>query len=494
MLKLRDTKAVLLFLLFSYALVSIPHLTFGQTPMPAPGPPLLTLENAHELALKQASAFEQAKIAELSAAEDVLQSRAAFYPRITANPTFIYNSPSRGATDPGSFSFIGANAITEIQALAGASGEIDLSGKLRASLRKSSALLEAAKAGSEIARRALLQAVDDAYFAVSLGAARRQAAGNNLETAKAFVELTKKLVVGGEVAQVDLLRAELQLNGRVDDLEQAKAAEEIALVNLRLLIGYDASQKIRTLDLLATTPLPADTEGINAEQIRNRPEFAFFDAQRRAADNDVRAARAERRPQLSYSLVGGFASDSLKPTPLRLHSGVLATVSLNIPIFDFGASRSRERQALQRKQQVESTAKLAALSLTQLYQSSEIQSRSARIRIANATSGLSAAQQNLEISISRYKAGEAQIIEVSDAQNTLNSQRFALAQALYDYQVALAHLREEVREGQARVVLLRRGLARGRAPLPRLLPPQGLPRHPQHRRRRRGHELPAAGA
>ena len=35
------------------------------------------------------------------------------------------------------------------------------------------------------------------------------------------------------------------------------------------------------------------------------------------------------------------------------------------------------------------------------------------------------AQRNLDLSIARYRAGEAQIIEVTDAQNTLASQRAA---------------------------------------------------------------------
>jgi outer membrane protein TolC len=51
------------------------------------------------------------------------------------------------------------------------------------------------------------------------------------------------------------------------------------------------------------------------------------------------------------------------------------------------------------------------------------------------------AQDNLSASIARYRAGEAQIIEVTDAQTTLVAQRSALYQASFDYQVALARLK-----------------------------------------------------
>jgi len=45
-------------------------------------------------------------------------------------------------------------------------------------------------------------------------------------------------------------------------------------------------------------------------------------------------------------------------------------------------------------------------------------------------------------SIARYRAGEAQIIEVTDAQTMLVTQRAALYQALFDYQTALGRLRQ----------------------------------------------------
>ena len=43
--------------------------------------------------------------------------------------------------------------------------------------------------------------------------------------------------------------------------------------------------------------------------------------------------------------------------------------------------------------------------------------------------------------LERYRAGEAQIVEVTESQSTLSAQRAALSQALFDYHVALARLR-----------------------------------------------------
>lgn len=409
-------------------------------------PTILTREEAVRLALQQASAFEQAQFGERSAAEDVQQAQSAFYPRLIASPSLIYNSPSKGATEPHTPSFIGSNAITEYQGLGGATGELDLSGRLRATLRRSRVLLAAAHAGTEIARRALIQAVDEAYFGLSLAVARVRAAEQNLTTANEFAQITELLVKAGEVAQVDLLRAQLQVTTRRDELEQAQANETAAMDALRVLVGADlttpAVTPLVTIDLMTSLPIAGELDQYTFAMIRQRPEFLFFDAQRRAVEDEIKLARAERRPQFTYSLSGGFASDALRPTPLRLHSGVLATVGVTIPIFDWGASRSRERQAQFRLQTVESTRKVTTLALNQQYSTARVQAMSAAARIRIAGTGIADATRNLEISIARYRAGEAQIIEVTDAQNILTTQRAALAQALYDYQIALARLRQ----------------------------------------------------
>src|SRR5215831_11062104 len=97
---------------------------------------ILTRDEAVRLALIQASTFQQAKLNELIAAEDVRQARAAFFPVINSPSEFIYTSPIHGVTleppSPGAPqmpSFIANNAGTEYRGVLGLSGELDLSGR-----------------------------------------------------------------------------------------------------------------------------------------------------------------------------------------------------------------------------------------------------------------------------------------------------------------------------------------------------------------------------
>ena len=123
------------------------------------------------------------------------------------------------------------------------------------------------------------------------------------------------------------------------------------------------------------------------------------------------------------------------------HTGVSAAVSFSIPIFDWGASRSRETQARLRVQVAENERTLALCGFTQQFYAAQAQVANAAARINLAREGVAKAQDNVAASIARYRAGEAQIVEVTDAQTTLVEQRSALYQAIFDYQTALARLR-----------------------------------------------------
>lgn len=405
---------------------------------------LLTLDEALRLANVQASAFQQASLNEQIAAEDVKQAQAAFLPRVTAPLSYLYTSPALGVSPgtPRTPSFIANNAIGEYQAYVNIAGEIDIAGRLRASLAKNRALLEAAHAGTEVARRALGQAVIEAYYGLALATAQRSAAEHNLQAAEEFEHTTSLLFSGGEVASVDLTRAQLQTINRRDELERAKANEEVAAGSLRILVGYDFTSPINTTDLALAAPVAAELLQFKVTEVSRRPEFAQFDAQFRAAKEEVRIARADRLPQLSYSILGGFDTDSLRPPRLKEHTGVSGAVSLTVPIFDWGASRSRERQAALRAQLAESERAIALRGFTQEFYAAQAQAASAATRIRLAGTGVAQAESNLNASIARYRAGEAQIIEVTDAMTTLAAQRFALYQAMFDYQTALARLRQ----------------------------------------------------
>ncbi len=63
-------------------------------------------------------------------------------------------------------------------------------------------------------------------------------------------------------------------------------------------------------------------------------------------------------------------------------------------------------------------------------------------RVDNARAAVADAQRNADISVARYRGGEAPITEVTEALTTLAQLRASLQQALFDFEVARAQLQE----------------------------------------------------
>jgi outer membrane protein TolC len=396
------------------------------------------------LANTQASSFQTAAINERIAAEDVRQAQAAFLPKVSAPLSYIYTPPALGLPpgEPRAPSFVSADGIGVTDALVNVAGDFDIAGRLRATLAKNRALLAAARAGTDVARRALAQAVVEAYYGLALASAQHRAAETNLAAAEEFEHVTSLLLSGGEVAPVDLTRAQLQTLTRRDELERARVNEEVAAGALRVFVGYEFSRPINTADLALALPADTDYQQFRAEDVARRPEFIQLDQELRAARAEIKIARADRLPSLSYSINGGFDTDSLKAPRLKEHTGVSAAITFSIPIFDWGATRSREQQAQLRVELAENERTIALRGFTQQFYAARAQVESAARRIASTREGVTKAQDNVAASIARYRAGEAPILEVTDAQTTLVEQRNALYQALFDYQTALARLKQ----------------------------------------------------
>ncbi len=398
----------------------------------------LTLAEALELALQQASNYTQAKINEKIVAEDIVQARAALYPKIAVQPNVILNTPSLGNLHQPAF--LGANGLGEFQGFVNASGEYDFSGRLRATVKRNQALLESARAGSEIAKRDLIQSVTEAYFNLAFATVLRRGAEANWQSATDFENYIKLQLDAGEVAPVDLVRARLQSATRRNELEISKANEAISADSLRVLIGYDFTSPVAVEDLLTQMPTDGEIESYVQTMIQTRPEFARFEADKLAAEKDIEIAKAERRPQVTYSVSAGFLSDSLLPLGIKNSSGIQANVGVSIPLFDRGASKSRETQAKLRLQQAENSKQLAERQFLQAFFSARTQGFSALSRFRQTAASIKDAESNVAASLARYQAGEALITEVTDAQNTLIAQRQAFYQAIFDYQTARSRL------------------------------------------------------
>ena len=401
---------------------------------------MLSAEQAVALALQHAISLREAEFEEQSAVQDVKQARVALLPEFSMPLSYFGTTPStvREPGEPPTFSYVASSAINETIGLIGLTGTIDIAGRLRATLHRSRALLAAAHAGTLAARRNLVIATIDAYYGLVLSRQRRRLADEALALAESFVAVTEEQQKRGTGEETDILRARSAARSRRDELAQAQLNESIAMSQLRILTGLDYTTYITVARITEDVPQITDLLGYQEDAIMLRPELAQLDFEKRAAIEDARAARRELRPQLTYTLNGGFDAADFKP--LRRYSGGSALVTLNVPIFNFGASKSRAAQAQIRARSLDAQRTNQVLQLKQEFYAARAGALSAWDRIRYAVQAATSAQQNLFLIFGRYRSKSASLLEVIDAESNYSATRLEYYQAIADYHSARARL------------------------------------------------------
>ena len=450
---------VLTFLTFSPALVAQEGVSKGgkqRTEQQKPGlpPPYyyypngapttahveLSCEDAIQAALAHASQADLSAIDENVAARELAISRASFFPALTVPLSYYGNTPSP-VHEPGTpliASFAPSNGINKSSAFLSAGGTIDISGQLHAALARSRILLAAAHHGTEEARRALVIATTDAYYGLSLSRQKRRLADETLALAETFAQTTSELVAAGKSDVSDLERARAEALRRRDELEQARVAESVASDLLHAITGIDPLTHVGVVRPTTEVPplgaLTAETIAV----IASRPQLLQLESQQQAAHSDIRAARAERRPQLVYNLAAGFDATDIRD--LHRFTGGAAGFGITFPLFNFGIARAHEEEARLRERSLTTQRALLERSLAQEFYSTRAAALSAVQRIRVSQSRAADAEKNLYELLAKYRNRDANITQLIDAQSAHTDARTALYQAVTDYEAARVRL------------------------------------------------------
>jgi outer membrane protein TolC len=397
-------------------------------------PPTRTVGDAVTRALSHASTYEVARDEEIIAADALVRSRADLLPNLAGSATAFYTSPAPGA--PTTPSYLSADAVTWYQASVGLSGTL-LGGGVATSLRDR-LLLTAAHAGTEIARRELVEATVDAWYGVALAQAQVTAAESDARAAEELARLTRLRFEGAEVAEVDTLRTRLLASERQDDLARARAAASVAISHLLALLGGDAAVAVG--ELTATPPAANEIEAAAGSSTAEAPTVARARAIAAASRAERVAARARYLPRITYEAAYGVDTDSLDAAGWA-HRGFTAGATLLVPFFDWGQGAHEADQALLQADQADAARELAERTVAEERSAATALANTAAERARLLLANLPDAARNVDVSTARYQAGETDLVEVTEAQALLADVRRAAAQALYDYQTALARLR-----------------------------------------------------
>jgi outer membrane protein TolC len=420
----------------------------AQAGTAATGTPLrLTLQDALDRARKNSTQFQAAVTNTGLAREDKTQAFTSLLPTVAYNNSAIYTqgTGSQAATNAigTPVVFIANNAVHEYISQGNVHEAIDLAAVQN--FRKVSAAAAVARAQQEIASRGLVVTVVQSYYAVGAAQQKLEAAKKTNDEGQNFFKITQDLEHGGEVAHSDVIKAELQATDRKRQLQEAQLGLLNARLDLAVLIFPDFNDSYEVADdLHAAVALPTLAE-VQQRAARDNPDLRAALASVQEAGHDVTGARALYLPSLSLDYFYGidaahFAVNTAVNGQKFSNLGSSAVATLSIPIWNWGATQSRVKQAELRRSQAK-----RELSLAQRKLLAEIQSLYAEAdTAANELSGLQRsselAGESLRLVTLRYKNGESTVLEVVDAQTTFASANVAYQDGAVRYRVALANL------------------------------------------------------
>jgi outer membrane protein TolC len=124
----------------------------------------------------------------------------------------------------------------------------------------------------------------------------------------------------------------------------------------------------------------------------------------------------------------------------RQNLGYVAQVTLNIPVWNWGATRSKVKQAEFRRDGAQLELTLASRELQGNLAALHAEAQAAQAQLPSLRGSEDLAAESLRLTLLRYQAGESTALEVVDAQTTVNSARNAYDDGLARYRVAIANL------------------------------------------------------
>jgi outer membrane protein TolC len=411
-----------------------------QAPLATPAALRLTLEDALARARKNSTQF-QAGLSDASLARgDKSLARDALLPSVNYNTQYLYTQ-GNGPGEP--VRYIANNAVHEYISQGNVHQILDLTSI--SNYRRVSAVAAAARARAEVASRGLVVTVVRSYYAVAAAQQKLVSAQTAAEEGDHFFKLTQDLEHGGEVAHSDVIKAELQMQERRRQFLEAQLGLLNARLDLAVLIFPDFNDNYEVADDLHS-PVPLPTLGeVQQQAARDNPDVRAALEGVRAAGFDVTGARAGYLPSLTLDYWYGidairFATNTDINGRKLSNLGSSASATLLIPIWNWGATQTRIKQAelrhAQAKRELSFAQRKILAEIKSLY--SEAETALNELGGLNRSAGLAA--ESLRLITLRYKDGEATVLEVVDAQTTNALASNAYQDGAVRYRVALANL------------------------------------------------------
>jgi outer membrane protein TolC len=283
----------------------------------------------------------------------------------------------------------------------------------------------------------LIKDVKRAYYAYLLSQRFTSLSLITLQAAEDNLKNSQSLFDAGLAPEYDLIRARVQVQNILPEVDQAKNSVKLAKNALRFVLGLDVDQAYVVEDSLVYNEIPVEdyatssqimsTENYTLQQLRLQIELQ---------DKAVSYQFSRHFPELFLN--GNWQTIAQENDPRafsdwRYFNSVYVGLNLKIPIFNGMQTTSRVQQAkIDLKKAQEEFAKFDQLLRNQL-DDILLKIKETKDRISAYASTINEAQLGYDISVKRYNNGLGTQLETIDSLVELTRARINYLDAVYTY-------------------------------------------------------------
>lgn len=401
-------------LLIALFVGTTPALAQGRAePVPSP---VLTLDQALELAGSAAPSREAAAAG--VRASDAARTVAGLLP----NPQL----QSEIENVAGSGAYKGrANAETTV----GLALPVELGGKRAARIAVADAEADRARVEAAMADADLRQRVTQTY-AVAIGAERRATmAREQMTVAEEALRAAGVRVKAGRASPLEAQRADVLRANAAAAVESAERSAQLGRASLGRLLGRPVTE---ILDGAWFDRIDGDLILARRTDPDATLAVAAADADTARAAAQLRAARAQRIPDLTFSAGARW---------LEATDDTAAVFGVSVPLPLFNSGHSAVVQASAERARADALRRVSTLDAADAIDQARADLANAATRARTATGpALAAAQESARIARIGYREGKFGQLDLLDAERTLGETRSAAIDALIAYHDAHARL------------------------------------------------------
>ena len=312
-----------------------------------------------------------------------------------------------------------------------ANWEIDVFGGVRRSVEAADATLQATEYNQRDVLITLLGDVARNYIDLR-GAQRRLAvARDNLKTQQDSLDLTRVRFDAGLASDLDVARAEAQLNSTASQIPTLESVLKGAVYNLDLLLGLSPGSLWPELEReIAIPQLPVEVlVGLPSELLRRRPDIRFAERRLAAATAQVGSAIADLFPR--FFLIGDLGLQSVSASDWFTGRSRFWSIGPTIswPVFDGG--RIRANIEIRNAQQEQALSEYEKIVLTALgdVEKSLVNYAQEKVRYRSLNAAVTANRRAVAMAQELYIRGLDDYLNVLDTQRALYVTESEMAQS-----------------------------------------------------------------